>query len=432
MVDLSAFMAQLPSNTEAKPYVDAIRRLSQLLCLASLIPVIGECRFARLHSHRKPVEEKQKADSPKAKAKAGEAAKAGKAEDDDEQLAASSQQVAPLGVLSVLFLVASEVSLCWELFTPSKKKASGPMGAIVTAVKSSVEGLGKQSKSKKAGMLDGAFGLVQTVMSDVNVFASIHGLAMLAVLVIVFCYVLQFLVTRPGKSWKSTIGSVGKGLFLLVPVAIFGAAHSEKIIKVSRALATEKLLDTLWLPLRCLGLLCAHPPQAEHGGTPGLFAGFQVASLFGMISCELVSGSQGWVRAIHSFANNPQLSGALIDLVDNPLLSGMAPMCIALVWLYYAHLSRRGGALLISVLCCCACQPVLLAMGWPKAAALLQLGTKMTGPAQLINIISVAYAMVFMMAILMGGTLSFVGACALAHLLTGIHGIEALTGLAES
>jgi hypothetical protein len=442
-MDFSSLQAQLPSNQEAKPYVEVVRRLSHLLCLMSLLPVISQCRFTRVTSSARRSSKKdddgKDTSEGKAKAKAGPTARSAAAIGQEEE---SVPQEAPLGVVAVLLLAASELCLCWELFVPlgdttkkSSKKATdkqaSPVIALVHAAKQAAQDAGmldKRKSKKDGGMMDGLSRFIQSLCSDDSVFESIHGLVMLVILVIVLCYVTQYLLLRRGKSFKSQTSTIFKGLFIVLPVGLFATLQSEKIIKVWRALATEKVLDTLWLPLRAAALCYANPPEDEgRGGTPGLFAAFQVASIFGMISCELLSDNQGTIRAIQSFVNRPRLQ----DLIGSPLLSVVAPQIVAMAWLYFAHLSRRGGALILSVLCCCACQPVLLALGWPKfaAAALGESISTKSGAKLLLQATSVAYAGTFFMGVVVGGTLSFVGACALVHTITGIHGMDNLMSL---
>jgi len=438
---INQWRTALPSAMEAKPYVETVRRLSLLFSLLSICPVIAGCRFNRPLPDRKISDESRKrmkeAKAAKAKA-AGKpvAAKADAEEEEDEEVEESeaaavlrAQTPPPLGVLSVVLLIASELCQCWELFAPivwKAKKATGPVAVLVETVKKAGASILTAKDYKKKGVMENAFAFIQGALSQSHILASVHGLVMLILLVICLCYVLQFMVLRPGKGMKYQAMVIFRGAALFLPVAIFGVAQSETILKVFKALAYSDVLDAMWLPLRAAALLCATPPQANEKGTSGYFAAFQVASLFGLISCELITDSHGIVKALIDFHARPNPA----KLLGSPVLSILAPMVISIVWLYFTHLSRRPNALFFAVMCCCLSQPALLSAIWPKVALTLGMG-KASDPAKLVNFLSVLYSGSFMMAILTGGTFSFVGFAVMSHLFSGIHGIENLTLMLE-
>merc|ERR1712023_174370 len=109
---------------------------------------------------------------------------------------------------------------------------------------------------------------------------------------------------RPGRGFKAQFTKLFKVVLLCLPVAIFVLTHNEQVGKAWKAIASEKIIDGLALPLRAAALLCANTPSFPTGeteertsGTPPFFAAFQVASLFGVISVELMVGSRDGVVA---------------------------------------------------------------------------------------------------------------------------------------
>lgn len=410
---------------DAKKYIEVVRRLSSLLCLASLLPVLSDCRFVHYYNtvgerrrHLRRQDDASQKTAAKDKAGKDDAARPEASATEESEADKEREPKVALSVASVVFFAASELTRCYEIFTPSKK--SGGVHALVKAVKKSID---KAYDLRKGGFMDKATTFCMALFESEAIFTSIHGLAMLAVLAIVFAYVVRSMLLSP-QDIMAKAKLVFGGIAMVLPLGIFVNGYQQILLKAWKALVADKVVGSLWLPLRALAILSANPPDVldeKAGGTPGLFSALQVASLFGTFSCEVLANNQSFAQSLGKFQANPNLS----VLENSPVLTVIAPLMISVGWLYFAHLWRRPGSLLFSMPLSIMSSPFGMAVAWPKLAAALGMTVK-SGPTEIMNFLSVFYAFAVTVTVMMGGTLSFVGLLLLLHLMNGIHGLEAL------
>jgi hypothetical protein len=414
-------------TVDARPYAEVIKRMSHLFHFASLLPVIADLRFsgrAMRPPRSRPEEHSDDADSSPT---------AGVAKEEDSE--SQQHQPLPLGFLSAALLAASQLCLCSELFqAPVKKKvAAHPIPKFVEKVEEASKlYLYKGGRKKKQkvfgsgkGFMDNVLAFIATVLESETNFTTAHSIVLLATLVVLVTHLLQAHVLK--RNAKHAV------FFVLNAVAFFGVAagfimgHRDLLKKAGKAIVSEQLFSVMWLPLRALALIAAERPRENEanvviGGTPGLFAGLQVASMIALLAAELVTGNQDVGVSTQKFLHSmdPKI------LPDSPMLAVLAPVAISVIWLVLTHLYTSAGGLFMCMFCSVISSPAFLTLAWPKLETMIGFSAKNQGTVALTDMLSIIYALLSVLSMVFGGTLSFVGIFVLSHALIGIHGLEGL------
>lgn len=392
-----------------KPFAEAITRIGDLFSLASLIPVLLECRFggSRIR-HTELLQEKQQ-----------EQQKEGKPP------AQSEWPSLPLGIPSTLLFLASEALACRGIFVTSAQAASkskssvgGPLGTFLKGI---TKGQQVVKSKAAAGTLDKMSTIVVVSLDQPGAFDAAHGIVMLVSL----GTVIIALLGRLAWPMMKQLGRRGSGASLLwvialtAPVLLFGFLRWQAVMKAWKVLRGERMLANLQAPLRAAALIAAaRPVPGEAGGTPALFASLQAASLASAISAELASGSLA--TAIEPFFKKPLLTAVF----DSAACQLLVPTLLALIWMSVVHLQKQPGQLALAALLSVASSPMLLAMGWGKVAAALGVSSLIAAEKSLTQIVSVIYAVVGASLFFSSGTITLMSVAFVVQLLMRIHGVE--------
>jgi len=383
---------------EMRSYSEAIARLSSLLSLVSLVPVMSELRFSKLRYHTPQRQSERRAAAP-------------------------VSRMATVGMLSVFLLLTSEVVGVHELFiaVPAKAaskasaKTPGMAGAFITAAKKGVTSIGTS-----AGITDRIKTFVSALLDPTDSFAATHGLVMIVGLVTILGHVSNRTVSQclDQRGWRATGVRVFSFFMSVALVGLFIGGHWEALTKTWKAIAIEKLVHALQLTLRVAALLVAVVPhEGDQGSTPATFVAFQVASLTASLSSEISSGS------IATAMHEAKQSAITAALVDNKLVAVVFPMLLAILWLCAMHLHTKAGPLILAMLLSIVTSPAVVAVGWPKIAK------EFGKPDMLIKVASIVYALSTLTLFISGGAVCLLGAMVVGHAFVGIHGLEAF-GLA--
>lgn len=110
------------------------------------------------------------------------------------------------------------------------------------------------------------------------------------------------------------------------------------------------------------------------------------------------------------------------------MIAIVAPLALGVIWLAWVHLRDNASGLFLGATLATATSPVALMIWFPKAAGIMGV---LPNPDVLVSAISCAYALVVLALFLSGGTVTLISAMGLLHIMSGVHGIEAL-GLSET
>lgn len=438
---------------DVKAYADAISRLSCIFSLASLVPVILESRFGSAltgrHRPRPPPQQdkkdgdrKDKKDADRKEKKDGndKENKEGNTKEGDssKEPALEEEQRTelsePLGIPSVLLLVASEVAACHDIFfspftAKSKSKAKGGVPGSFGVL---LNGMARAQKGTKAsqGALEKASTIVVEALNPADAFATAHSLMMLVALSVAtvsllgrFAKAIPEMLERGGQKLLRNVA-------LIAAVVIFAACNFEALSKTGRAIMSENLMVTLQLPLRVAGLIFATPPGPDPeeegmraGGTPTMFATLQAASLAASLSAGIASGELA--SAVAPFTQKAFLAAAW----DSKAFTLFGPMMLAITWIALMHLQKKPGHLTMAAILSCLSSPVLIASGWPKLATAMGLKTEKEHAKGIIQLLSLTYAAGAGSMFVTGGTSTLIAVMFMGQLLVRIFGLETVTAL---
>lgn len=255
---------------------------------------------------------------------------------------------------------------------------------------------------------------VMSTEENSEAVCSLMMLLGLAVLLGLVCY-----TTLSGFKRQRVVHYVAFAL----PVLFFGRSRAELATKFWKGFVAEKIAVALRLPLRCAALVLANPCEvdddgADIGGTPATFPVMQVVSLVASLSGDVVSGRIG--GAIAQFKANPWEPKAFFD---NEGVALVLPTLLTILWLCWVHLRNKPGSLSIAALLSTAVSPLVLSKWWPVLAKWL--GQK-PSPEALVSLLSLLFAGEIMALFLSGGTVCLLAGMGLLHLLSAIHGMEAM------
>jgi len=388
--------------SDAKLLLPALARFEYIFALASVVPVVSLIRLGR---------SKHLA----AAAPAGE--RAGQAQ-------AKKESSVPVGIVSVVLLIMSELLACHDLFKASAK-GTGRFNDLIKASKKAVEEIsastGGSSKKSAGGLgsvfLNTASKVINGVMSTEENSEAVCSLLLLlglAVLAGLICYSTISGTKRPRLVQFAACA---------LPVIFFGRSRAELAGKFWKGFVAEKVAAALRLPLRCAALVLANPCEVSEdgtdlGGTPASFAMMQVVSLVASLSGDVVSGRVG--GALAQFEKNPWEPKAFFDSEGVALV---LPTLLTIIWLCWIHLGSKPGSLSLAALMATAVSPLVLAKWWPVVAKWL--GQKGT-PEALASVLGLLFAGEVMALFLSGGTVCLLAGMGMLHLLSAIHGMEAI------
>lgn len=442
---------------EAKTYVEAITRIGDLMALASMLPVLFECRFGqkidRLSAETKARKEarlleaqKQQGKEARKEAKKAEkeAKKAEKQEEDQEASPAAAWPTLPLGFTSVCFFILAEVVSCWKIFVPSAKAAAdaakgkgkavgieGPLGLLIEAVKKATKMVeAALKKGKKSGeevsfssSAEKSILVVMESLASREAFDVAHTLLMLVALLAVMTSMLGHYVLPAWKSLcKEGRSQFRCGLCVLVPVVVFGVLQGPSLLKVWKALQAQDLLPSLPRPLRVIALISAAAPGPGKAPELPMFAVLQAGSLMATISAEIARGRLAQYLAVFVHSDNLWKTA-----MDSRVMTFLVPTLLAAVWVCIVHLRKNKGFLFVAMLASMASSPILIIKFWPKAAP--HLGVHKDLAMGLVKVLSVLYVTISFSLLAAGGTLTILSVMFLGNLLVRIHGHEAFAGL---
>lgn len=411
----------MPEGVDARPWLEAISRLGSLLYLASLIPVVIECRFS--HFRRPAVPEK--AEEKEASDKSASAAGA-------EAAAPPAAKSTVLGLACPLLLAASELMSSYELFLelparkPGRKSStatSGGGGTMLTALLRGIDAAkGVATGHRGNGFVNQGAAVVTTALAAPDAFAAAHAMVILLA--------LATTVGHVAMNQRLRIRSLAGVVLLVAFLGVLGGLQQELLQKVWKGLLADKIVAALRLPLRAAALLAAELPAVdpEKGGTPGVFAALQLGSLLSMISTEVVGEKLALTVNKLLVKLRTASSGAAIvgALVDSPVLTTLLPLALAAIWLSVTHLNRRPGSLMLAALVSMLASPLAFTVGWPKLAAFLQLPPSQAGPEPIVQMITLLYTSTTLLFLLTGGTTSFICGMLASHAFVSLHGLEKL------
>eukprot|EP00933_Yihiella_yeosuensis_P071289 TRINITY_DN79499_c0_g1_i1.p1 TRINITY_DN79499_c0_g1~~TRINITY_DN79499_c0_g1_i1.p1 ORF type:complete len:420 (-),score=79.39 TRINITY_DN79499_c0_g1_i1:71-1330(-) len=414
-------MAPTPTAEELLAYTKVVPRIVKLLQLASLVPVVLAGRFSNSAASRaaKQVARNEEAAKKKADGKQPLEKKEDLDEDDEDLLSYGS----PIGFLSLVLLLSSEVIGARGLLQ-SGSKAEGSIWTLLKGVSRA-----RKSSTQNMGALEsGAFLAAEALKPD-EAFDAAHSLVMMTALIAAVCgAVMNFVTPFLGRlfggkpSQASNLLMLANGL--LLPILLFYACHSEGLSKVGRAFAgSDQFLQDLQLFLRVGALLAARPNDGL-GGTPPLFAALQAASLGASVSVELANGSL--LKAISPLvqvAKSGSYAALLPKLIDSSVLTFIVPVSLALGSLTASHLHRSILHLIVMGSLVTVAAPLQLAQSWPTVASTLGLATK---PGGLLFFLSGCYALTGSGLMLSGGTISMLAGMVMLQIVIRIHGADAL------
>lgn len=337
---------------------------------------------------------------------------------------AQKDHALPIGIVSVVLLIISELLGCYDLFKFSAKGA-GRFNALVKASKKALDEVSSStggSSKKSAGGLGSVFlatasKVINGVMSTDEISDAVCGLVMclgLAVILGLLCHA-AFARTKRQRMVHCAACAL--------PLLLFGRSQAELAGKFWKGFVAEKIAGALRLPLRSAALVLANPCEVAEdgtdvGGTPASFAVMQVISLVASLSGDVVSGRVG--RALAQFRSNPWEPTAFFD---SDGVAVVLPVLLSILWLSWVHLRNKPGSLSIAALMSTAVSPLVLAAWWPVVAKWL--GQK-GSPEALVSLLSLLFAGEIMALFLSGGTVCLLAGMGMLHMLSAIHGMEAL------
>jgi len=461
-------------NVEA--YADAIGRFGSMLSLLSLLPVILQCRMLRLggvvqrampprqetEAAAKETEGKEKkgeteqAQGKKEKKgnkegknrpeqKEKKAAKAVAEEPETApSLGATSSEPSddvPLGLISVLLLIASEALNCLDLFAPLKPKKSGkgqfagPFGALLAGIQKG----GKQAaKNSKGSALDKVVQVINGALAPEGAFDLAHGALMVFGLVII----LASLLVHRGRCIASDGSGVGDALKRLLripllilaivgPIVAFAAYHADSLVKLLRAFSKGGLLPSLQILLHMTGLVTAQ-------GELALFSVLQVGSLSASLSTKIADGSLA--KLLAPLAKSSMKTVAVLLDKGGPLLVAVVPTLLAMLWLSVAKLRKKPHLVVLTALLSVASTPLVVHTVWKPLA--LSASAEVAGMSKLspmakdkalgdmlTQIFDITCAMTSALIAMSGGTAGLVMAMLIIQMFVRIHGPEPFLNL---
>jgi len=324
------------------------------------------------------------------------------------------RSVPALGVPAAVFLLASELAGCCDLFIPlPKRKDKSRFDGLLSSTRSAFETVAKLAGGRKGfktgkstSMLSSVVGALQSVLMREDDFYAVSGLVSVSALMLLLGLVTQRCI---GKD----VGVRSKrGVLVLVVLTIFVVLHIDVLAKGFTVLAGAKIIGRLQLPLRIAGILCATRPT-EAGGTPAMFAALQAASLAIKWSTLVASGAVG------------ELSQELhvkpwSDVVfDREVFSVVVALFIGLLWLFVTHLRLdHPAALLLAAGLASLSTPPVISQAVPN---LQRLGLP-SDPESALSIVNAGLLMTVLATFFAGGPLWFCSGMLLLRILGSIHG----------
>jgi hypothetical protein len=409
-------------------YEDHIVRISDLLALVSIVPVIFAVRSAGTTSRA--------ARFPGGRAAAGEE---GTEKPPEDQGPSDS-----LGVSSAGLLLASEALRHRALFIGAKaskkdKGLAGPFGDLLQAVS-------KASKSVKSSSgMQKFVEIVVNALDSTAAFSAAHGLLMLTSLGVAFTSLLFFVASPKGAGAKRVGTRLLQLMAVAVPLQLFVFFRKEALWKAAKGLDYEGLGLMAPLFLRLLALVMANPyaqstqPDNREDvakGTPVWFAAFQSASLTASLFADVASGR--FKKALLPILRQWDWSMAPLSLAfDSELCFVILPKIVGVLWLTIAHVRHHFGALFVAVGLSYAASPMSLAKGWPLLVAMFDSTTgkgasKILPEDVLKQLISVTVATTPLPIILSGGSVTLLVLTLLSQALFYAHGQDAVIKAVEA
>eukprot|EP00408_Alexandrium_pacificum_P058573 CAMPEP_0171159408 /NCGR_PEP_ID=MMETSP0790-20130122/3024_1 /TAXON_ID=2925 /ORGANISM="Alexandrium catenella, Strain OF101" /LENGTH=418 /DNA_ID=CAMNT_0011623905 /DNA_START=92 /DNA_END=1348 /DNA_ORIENTATION=+ len=416
------------------------------MALASVLPVLFECRFgvrlerlnasAQQRGEERPKAAQEKGQQPQQTQKGQQLQ--GKEEQHEDQKSPPQREwpCLPLGFVSVLLFIAAEAVSCWTVFVPSAKAGpkgkgktlDGPLGMLIEASKKAITVVeaalkkDRQSGDSWSGSAERITLIVMEALTKGEAFDAVHSISMLvAFLAVTISMVGHYVPPLMKGLFRKGRSPVRRGLFALVPVMLFGILQWQSLVKVWKALQAKDLIPALPGPLRVAALLVAAVPGPGKAPEVPMFAVLQAGSLMASISAEIANGRLPTYMALFFHGHIPK------TMVDSRVMTFLVPTLLALTWVSIVHLRRNKGFLLLAMLASAASSPLLLIHGWKQVAPVLGVTKELAkGLSQVLSVLHVACGLSLLMA---GGTLTIMSLMFMGNLLVRIHGYEAFVGL---